>query len=144
MLFAYHEEDPAFTWVAESADALESVLASKTKPRAAKPRWDEQVATAIGALAKAPGRGKQPLVRERYLVWKLNQTGVAKADEAIVEELRVIYRELGWGGALAILNEARRVTPRTERDPEELKKAIEADFDAQLANVEVLSRYARR
>lgn len=144
VLFAFHEEDPAFTWVAESADALESMVASKTKPKAAKPRWDAEVATAIAALAKAPGRGKQPLVRERYLVWKLNQAGVAEADEAIVEELRGIYRELGWAGALAILDEARRVTPRTGGDPEELKKAIEADFDGQLANVEVLSRYARR
>lgn len=158
VLFGFHEEDPPYTWVAPSADAFEATLAAEQKPTGkakgkargklkgkpdGKERWDAEVATAIAALAKAPSCAKKPVARERYLVWKLNQTGIGGAPEELVGELRAVYRELGWLGALAMLDEARRVTPRGKPDKADVEKRITDVLAPQLATVEVLERYKR-
>lgn len=110
LAFAFHEQDPSFTWVAESVAHFQAMLADRTNGKAPKPgtepgKRNPLVIAAMKAVDKKPTMGKG-IERERWLVWKIQSCGgVADAGEALVRELRALYEQLGWRAALAMLDE---------------------------------------
>lgn len=110
LAFAYHEQDPSFTWVSESVAHFDAVLAARGITKAKKPGPEAGtpnplVLQAMAAVDEKPKAGTG-VDRERWLVWKIHSSGgLAHADEAHIAELRSLYEALGWRAALAMLEE---------------------------------------
>jgi hypothetical protein len=114
VLFRFHEHDPVFAWVAETADHFVRMIDAAARGNDLEPLRGARHAT-LDALVEATQREESFEDVERKDVHALLWSGSRVLESAAAERLAGRYRDRQWGYALASIEAQRALAGWQER-----------------------------